>query len=182
MRLHRLTDGFLMFNPSKYKHPKDADPEYDKSLDDKRAFKYCIHLIAKQDYSKYKLTKKLKSKGYSQQVVGICVQKLLDLDYLREDDYTRMRILGIIKKGYGKRYVIQKCSQEKLIVDEVLIDEILEQEEICMDGILGYQVEKRTRNHNFDEMPQDVKYKTIDKIRRQLFSRGFDLEAIKRHI
>lgn len=171
-----------MFNPSKYKHPKDSDPDYDKSLDDKRAFKYCIHLIAKQDYSKFKLSQKLISKGYSQTVVDICVKKLQDLDYLREADYTRMRVLGIIKKGYGTRYVIQKCSQENLVVDESLIYEILEQEEICMDNILSYQVEKRTRGHNFEQMPQDVKYKTISKIRTQLFSRGFDLEAIKRHI
>lgn len=156
--------------------------EYDKSQDSKRAFKYCIHLLAKCDYSTHKLSQKLLSKKYTQAVVDICISKLLDLDYLREESYIRMRILGLAKKGYGVGYIIQKCHSEKLEVDEDLIYQHLEAEGLNEESIFLYQLEKKTRNLDFDTMPQEEIYKTKDKIKRNLFSRGFSFDLIKKHI
>lgn len=166
----------------KFYHPKDSDPDYDKSLDDKRAYNYCIHLIAKQDYSKFKLSRKLRSKGYQQSVVDICIEKLIELKYLQEDEYTRMRVIGLAKKGYGVRYIIQKCREEALELSESEVYEILEIAELDEDEILAYQVEKKLRNYDLDSLPNDQRFKLQTKITRSLMTRGFDLDAIKRHL
>lgn len=163
-------------------YEKSNASDYDKSLDDKRAFRYCIHLIAKQDYSIFKLSRKLKSKNYQQSVVDICIDKLQELGYLQENEYKRARVLGIAKKGYGVRYIKQKCQEEKLEATEQYIYELLEENELDEFEILLYQVEKKIRNLDFTLMDNDQRWKETQKIKRQLIARGFEFQDVSNAI
>lgn len=155
---------------------------YDKSFDSKRALRYSIHLLARQDYSVFKLSQKLKSKKYDISIINQCIQKLEALGYLNEENYTRLKIRSLAKRGYGKRYILQRCEMEKLSLDENLIDEVFFQEKLDEDLILQAQIEKKTRHLNPSSLSPEESKKTREKIMRSLMGRGFSYDKIKRFL
>lgn len=153
--------------------------DYDKSLDTKRAFRYCIHLLAKRDYSKFKLSQKLLSKQYQVSVVEQCIEKLIKLKYLNEDNYLRLKIKSLLNRGYGINYILQKCQEEKLLLSEQHIFDVMEEENLTEADILKKQIQKKTRSLDFDSMPKELAYKHRVKITRSLITRGFNYQMIK---
>ena len=78
----------------------------------KKAYSYAIKLLTKRDYSKFKLSEKLKSKDFTSDEISDVIEYLLEKKYLREDYYLEARVKGLLRKNYGAYYIIQKLQQE----------------------------------------------------------------------
>ena len=68
--------------------------------DARRIYNYCIHLLARQDYSEYKLRQKLRSKPQNlPHMIDEAIEKLKDKGLLREEAYRRLFIRKWMMKG-----------------------------------------------------------------------------------
>tara|TARA_B100001971_G_scaffold213155_1_gene245466 strand:+ start:43726 stop:44277 length:552 start_codon:yes stop_codon:yes gene_type:complete len=152
--------------------PKDSEVEY------KEAYNYSIYLLSKRDYSKYKLTKKFKSRKYSKETIERVLQKVIDQGYLREEAYTTMRIKTLLYKGYSNYFITQKLMEEQLEVDEAWINSLREENHISTDESINYLIDKKLR---LKDIPQDKEqfYKLRDKVIRFLVSKGHNYQSAK---
>ena len=65
------------------------------------AYMDAIKLLAKKDYSEYKLRKKLKEKLHDSESIDEAIQEVTEKKYLREDYYIEARIRGLMRKNYS---------------------------------------------------------------------------------
>lgn len=127
-----------------------------------------IKLLAKRDYSEYKLSHKLREKKFSKDEIAKTIQEVLDLNYLREDEYRKSRVQGLIRKAYAPDYIIQKMAQEFCETNEEEIQEIMNEMKFNQRDQIKYLVEKKTRGLS----QRDYDQKTKEKVIRFLISKG----------
>lgn len=157
---------------------KDQDSKSDPEVEYKEAYNYCIYLLSKRDYSKYKITKKLNSRKYSIETKEKVIQKIIDQGYLREEAYTTMRIKTLLYKGYANFFIKQKLAEEKLEVDDHRIDQLREENHISNHESIHYLLDKKLR---YKEIPEDKEqyYKLRDKVIRFLISKGHNYQEAR---
>jgi SOS response regulatory protein OraA/RecX len=141
-----------------------------------RLYNYCIHLLARQDYSEFKLKQKLKSKkdNLSHEIDEV-ISKLVDQGLLREENYKRLFIRKWMHKGESEQKIRRRGSQEKL---EFTIEEFeLVRKELFFDDNDSIEklIAKKLRSKT---IPQDrlEKFKLRDKVLRYLISKGHSFE------
>src|SRR5690606_29079025 len=76
----------------------------------KTCYQYSLDLLARRDYSKYKLTQKLRSREFTDEEIEDTIENLVKKNYLREEEYQRMRVQGMLIKGYANSFIKQKCA------------------------------------------------------------------------
>lgn len=147
----------------------EKDPEF------KEAYNYCVFLLSKRDYSKYKIQQKLKSRKYSEDNIKEVIQLLVDQNYLREEAYLRMRIKTLLYKGVSNYYIKQKLSQEKLNASDEYIDALREENHMSKEDSLEYLLNKKLRGK---EIPQEyeAKAKLKNNVLRFLISKGHSFQ------
>src|SRR5690606_28514099 len=80
-----------------------------------RIYNYSIHLIARQDYSEYKLRQKLLSKpDNSREEVDEVITALKEKSLINEEAYKRLFIRKWMFKGESEDKIRMRGSQEKL--------------------------------------------------------------------
>lgn len=147
-----------------------------------RIYNYCIHLLARQDYSEFKLRQKLRSKPQNlPHEIEEALVKLKANGLLREENYRRLFIRKWMMKGESEQKIRQRGAQEKI--------EFTSEEFRAIEIELGFTdedsleklVEKKLR---FKDIPRDPKekFKLRDKVLRYLISKGHSYEEAKRSI
>ena len=98
-----------LFNEDLNQPPRESKDNSKKALD------YAIRILSIKDYSIYKMKMKLKERKFSPEEIDVTINKLLEYNYLREEEYARMRIKQLLVKGFSNSYILQKLSQEGLV-------------------------------------------------------------------
>lgn len=144
----------------------------------KEAYNYSIFLLSKRDYSIYKMEQKLSSRKYDCEIIKDVINKLLELNYLREEEYKNSKIKSLLIKGYSNSFIIKKLEIEKLEATNEQIDQIRNNQSITSQDSLDYLVQKKLRGKvipdNFDD-----KMKLKRKILNFLASKGYSYQEAK---
>lgn len=144
-------------------------------MNSKTAYNYSISLITRQDYSEYKMRKKLSEREYDEEEIDETIEKLFDQNYLREEEYTRQRIKGMLVKGYANRHILQKLKSEHLEPDESIINEIRSEQGFEVPSEVNRLIDKKLR---YKEIPTDYEgsNKLKQKVLRFLLSKGYSYQ------
>lgn len=142
------------------------------------AYNDSIKLLCRKDYSEYKLRKKLIEKNHSQEDIDEAIDSLIEMKYLREEEYRRARVLGLLYKGYAPRYIIQKMNEEKCPTTEHEIYEIMEEKNLNLSSQVQMLVEKKQRFVEIDKLSYEEKSKLKAKTMRYLISKGYQYDNI----
>lgn len=135
----------------------------------KKCYNSALAYLARRDYSRSKLKKKLRERDHDQDVINQVIEKLLEQNYLREDLYKEARIKGFIRKGYsfyavGKKLAAEACSATDEEIQNVAYEMGLDEETILQE-----LVEKKVRI-DYDFVPN--KQKLRDRTLRYAATRG----------
>jgi SOS response regulatory protein OraA/RecX len=144
-----------------------------------RIYNYSIHLLARQDYSEYKLKQKLRSKKDNlPHEVDEVLAKLKEKGLLREEAYRRLFIRKWMIKGEAKDKIRQRGGMEKLKFEDGEFERVSQELGISDDDNLEKLVMKKLRGK---DVPKDRegKQKLRDKVVRFLLSKGHSYSEIK---
>lgn len=147
-----------------------------------RIYNYCIHLLARQDYSEFKLRQKLRSKPQNlPHEIEEALEKLKANGLLREENYRRLFIRKWMMKGESEQKIRQRGAQEKIEFSSEEFRAIEIELGFTDEDSLEKLVEKKLR---FKDIPSDPKekFKLRDKVLRYLISKGHSYEEAKRSI
>lgn len=141
----------------------------------KKCYFAAIRLLAKKDYSQYKLSKKLKEKNYPSEIIKEVIDELVEKKYLQEEEYVRSRMKFLMRKGYSKEFIKLTLQKEHLRFTTIFFEDILQefnyQDENQIKGLL----EKKILQRKLGELPEKERNKIFNFIQR----RGFSYEKIK---
>lgn len=150
--------------------------------DVRRIYNYCIHLIARQDYSEYKLRKKLRSKPQNlPHQIDEAIEKLKAKGLLREESYRRLFIRKWMLKGESEDKIRKRGSQEKLTFEDGEFEICAQELGFTDDESLEKLVAKKLRSKEIPKNPAE-KFKLRDKVLRFLISKGHSFEDSKKSL
>ena len=138
------------------------------------AFQYAIKLLSIRDYSEFKITTKLKDRGFDHDDIINTIERLKNLNYLREEEYLRIRIKQLLVKGHSNQYILLKCHEEKINPSEELINSIRVDQGLDSSSAITRLIDKKLRYKN---IPQDfkTKQKLKAKVANFLLTKGHNL-------
>lgn len=139
-----------------------------EQTDTHRCYLAAIRLLARQDYSEYKLRKKLKEKKFIEEDIDKTIQEVIELNYLQEHEYRKARIRGFLRKGLADSFIFQKLAQEFCTTTQDEIDTIREEIGLSEQDQIQELLEKKLRGQNMEDLPINEKAKVI----RFLSSKG----------
>jgi regulatory protein len=141
------------------------------------AYQYSLRLLAQRDYSQKKLTKKLLEKSFEAEEINQAISKLVENNYLREEEYKRAKTRYYLKKGYSPQLTQKKLSQElEISTDE--IHEIAHEASISSADKMQELIQKKIKINNLQSLDYESKTKLILKAKRFLYSKGYSFEQI----
>ena len=111
------------------------------------AYNAAIKLLSKRDYSRFKLSEKLSSKGFSSTEIDEAVTLVIEKKFLQEDNYIAGRLRSLILKNYGHHYLEQKLLSEHLECNEQLIDHAYQDLGISPEQQIISIAEKKTSQY-----------------------------------
>ena len=150
--------------------------------DARRIYNYCVHLLARQDYSEYKLRQKLRSKPQNlPHMIDGAITKLKDKGLLREEAYRRLFIRKWMMKGESEEKIKKRGAMEKLQFEDDEFEKISEELGFTDDESIEKLVAKKLRGKAIPANPEE-KYKLRDKTLRFLISKGHGYEESKKAI
>lgn len=152
----------------------------EESGDARRIYNYCIHLLARQDYSEYKLRQKLRSKPQNlPHMIDEALNKLKDKGLLREEAYRRLFIRKWMMKGESEDKIRQRGAMEKLKFESEEFQNVIAELGISEDDNIEKLVAKKLRSK---EIPTDFaeRQKLKEKVLRFLISKGHDYSDAKK--
>lgn len=156
--------------------PTESELFKNKPTEEKTPHKKCydsaLAHLARKDYSRYKLRKKLIEKGHDRAVADEVLDELIDKRYLREELYREGRIKGLLRKGYSYSAVSYKMSQEMCPASEDEIAEVANEMELGPNNQLWELISKKVRiDYDFVSNKKKLKERTL----RYVVSRGHSL-------
>lgn len=150
--------------------------------DVRRIYNYCVHLIARQDYSEYKLRQKLRSKPQNlPHMIDEAIEKIKAKGLLREESYRRLFIRKWMMKGESEDKIRKRGSMEKLVFEaeefENAAMELGISEEESIDKLVAKKLRSKTIPTDWQE-----KAKLRDKTLRFLISKGHGFSESRKAI
>ncbi|HXH31654.1 MAG TPA: regulatory protein RecX [Bacteriovoracaceae bacterium] len=145
-----------------------------------KIYSYCIYLLARQDYSEFKLRQKLRQKKeYLPHEIEETVTQLKEKGYLREAGYRRLFIRKWMQKGESEQKIRQRGNMEKLQFEPEEFIEVEKELGFNDEDSIEKLVEKKLRSK---EIPTDAKEKSKlkDKVLRFLISKGHGYDEAKK--
>ena len=145
-----------------------------------RIYNYSIHLIARQDYSEFKLRRKLRSKkdNLPHEVEEVLVA-LKEKGLLKEENYRRLFIRKWMMKGESEDKIKKRGNMEKLQFQEEEFRNVELELGFTDEDSIEKLVEKKLRAKEIPSSPIE-KRKLQDKVLRFLISKGHDYSAAKK--
>jgi regulatory protein len=138
------------------------------------ALEYSIKLLAKRDYSKFKLVQKLESRDYNSEEIDLALKILIDKKYLREDVYTEDKAVSLIIRKYGNEYIHQKLLEENLTITNEELTKLRIERDLLEFDVITYLLESRLALEKNKTLQQ-----SLSKISNYLFSRGFNESQVQ---
>lgn len=151
-----------------------------ETQDARRIYNYCVHLIARQDYSEYKLRQKLRSKPQNlPHMIDEAIKKIKDKGLLREESYRRLFIRKWMQKGESEEKIRMRGAQEKLTFESEEFELVEKELGFSDEDSIQKLVEKKLRSK---EIPSEYveKRKLHDKVLRFLISKGHSFDDSKK--
>lgn len=145
-----------------------------------RIYNYSIHLIARQDYSEFKLRQKLRSKKDNlPHEIDEVIEKLKERGLLREESYRRLFIRKWMIKGEAEDKIRKRGAMEQLQFEDEEFRAATQELGFSDEESLEKLVAKKLRSK---DIPEDYegKFKLRDKILRFLISKGHSFDDSKR--
>lgn len=161
---------------------KDKPVHTEEYGDVRRIYNYCVHLIARQDYSEYKLRQKLRSKPQNlPHMIDEAIEKIKAKGLLREEAYRRLFIRKWMMKGESEDKIRKRGSIEKLQFEDHEFEMCEQELGFSDEDSIEKLVAKKLR---LKEIPSDSKekYKLRDKVLRFLISKGHSYEDSKKSV
>lgn len=148
-----------------------------------RIYNYCIHLLARQDYSEFKLKQKLRrsKKENLPHEIDEAIEKLKEKGLLKEESYRRLFIRKWIMKGESEQKIRMRGAQEKLKFDSEEFSLIEAELGISEEDNIEKLISKKLRMKDIPTDPAE-KFKLRDKVLRFLISKGHSYEEAKRSL
>lgn len=144
-----------------------------------RIYNYCIHLLARQDYSEYKLRQKLKSKPQNlPHEIEEAIAKVKANGLLREENYRRLFIRKWIMKGESEDKIRKRGAMEKLEFQSEEFEQASAELGISEDDNIEKLVTKKLRSKEIPKDPLERR-KLKDKVLRYLISKGHSYDDAK---
>lgn len=141
---------------------KNSSSAYIKALD----------LLARRSYSKLKLNNKLQEKGFDPVEIKDAIEKLEELNYIKEDYYKRSKIINLMRKGHSVKFIKYFLKREDQIETQSSdILDIFGEFDLTEEDLIKKLIEKKfteevKKNHD--------KIKAKNKILRFLQNKGHD--------
>lgn len=145
-----------------------------------RIYNYSIHLLARQDYSEFKLKQKLRSKKNNlPHEIDEVILALKGKGLLKEANYRRLFIRKWMMKGESEDKIKKRGGMEKLQFESEEFRAIEIELGFTDDDSIDKLINKKLRAK---EIPQDYaeKRKLQDKVLRFLISKGHGFEESKK--
>lgn len=145
-----------------------------------RIYNYSIHLLARQDYSEFKLRRKLRSKKDNlPHEVEEVLETLKAKGLLREESYRRLFIRKWMMKGEAEDKIRKRGAMEKLAFEDDEFRNVERELGFTDDESIEKLIQKKLRSK---EIPKDFteKNKLRDKVLRFLISKGHSYEDSKK--
>lgn len=144
-----------------------------------RIYNYSIHLLARQDYSEFKLRRKLRSKKDNlphevEEVLLVLKEKGL----IREESYRRLFIRKWMMKGESEDKIKKRGSMEKLVFEEDEFKKVELELGFNDDDSIEKLISKKLRAKVIPEDKKE-KYKLRDKTLRFLISKGHGFQEAR---
>ncbi len=161
---------------------KVATPRPEDDPDVRRIYNYCVHLIARQDYSEHKLRQKLRSKPQNlPHMIEEAILKIKTKGLLREENYRRLFIRKWMMKGESEEKIRMRGAMEKLQFEDDEFETVTVELGFSGQDSLEKLIIKKLR---VKEIPTDAKerYKLKDKVMRFLISKGHGFGEAKEAI
>lgn len=146
------------------------DNQKNQKYDHQRAYSYTVKLLTGRDYSEKKLREKLQLKKYPRNIIDEVLSEIKERGFLREESYVEARIKAFMNKGYSKRYILQKISQEAEQINQETITEIFNEYRTTEEDQVKRLIQKKIPKIlpiDFEE-----KKKVFQKILRFVVSKG----------
>ena len=151
-----------------------------KESSQKSAYLYAIKLLAKRDYSIYKLTNKLKERNYESDHISASINKIVDLGFLKEDLYIEARIISLMLKGLHPSYIQLKLAEEELSVSEENILEVFSQYPLTIkEQVQSLLTKKLPRDGAYKQLDNESKEKVKQRAYRHAISKGHDFSEVE---
>jgi len=145
-----------------------------------RIYNYSIHLLARQDYSEFKLKQKLRSKKDNlPHEIEEVLQTLKARGLLREENYRRLFIRKWMMKGESEDKIRQRAAMEKLQFESDEFKMIENELGFTDEDSLQKLIEKKLRSK---EIPDNYEEKMAlrNKVLRFLVTKGHSFDDCKR--
>ncbi|MCM2349540.1 MAG: recombination regulator RecX [Bacteriovoracaceae bacterium] len=144
-----------------------------------RIYNYSIHLLARQDYSEFKLRTKLRSKKDNlPHEIDEVIAALKTRGLLREENYRRLFIRKWMIKGEAEDKIRKRGAQEKLEFSTEEFTQVEQELGISDEDNLEKLVAKKLRSKEIPSSPLE-KQILRDKVLRFLISKGHDYSDAK---
>ncbi len=147
--------------------------------DFKKAYYYAIRLLTKRDYSQHKMTEKLFSQKFEQEIVDQVIKTIIEKNFLQEDAYAKARIKSLMQRGYSPEVIQLKLNEEKVIYEYSAIDEVFKEYKTCPKIQIRELLEKKLRSKTNADI---VDFNFRKKLLRYIISKGHDLDLANREI
>ena len=147
-------------------------------MQDPNAFDYSIKLLSKRDYSRFKLKQKLSQRNFTEEEIEEAIERLINLNYLREEDYARIRIKALLLSGYSNEFIQNKLEVEELFISDQLINTVREDNGLLQESSLDQLIEKKMRSKRIPNEPE-ARLKLKNKLLNFLVSKGHDYYDIE---
>lgn len=140
----------------------------------KRIYNYSIHLLARQDYSEFKLRAKLRSKKDNlPHEVDEVLEALKANGLLKEENYRRLFIRKWMMKGEAEDKIRKRGAQERLEFSAEEFELVEQELGFTDEDSIEKLVAKKLRSKEIPADPSE-KQKLRDKVLRFLISKGHD--------
>jgi SOS response regulatory protein OraA/RecX len=150
--------------------------------DVRRIYNYCVHLIARQDYSEHKLRQKLRSKPQNlPHMIDEAIAKIKAKGLLREESYRRLFIRKWMRKGESEDKIKKRGAMEKVTFEPSEFETVAQELGFTDDESIEKLVAKKLRSK---KIPTDwqAKAKLRDKTLRFLISKGHGFSEARKAI
>lgn len=136
--------------------------------------KYLFRLLAKRDYSIYRLKQKCKLKGLEREEYERTIQDFCDRGYINEFEYARSKVKSDLNRGVSVTRALAKLEQENILLSEQEISSITNELSYNKESQIDTLLEKKIRYLDVNEIKSDFEsfQKLKAKLLRHLISKG----------
>lgn len=144
----------------------------------KAPYQYSLRLLAKRDYSRFKLKQKLVARGFSTEDIECAIEELVEKNYLREEEYMRIRVKTLILNGHANKVIQHRLSSEELYPSDQFIDQLRSSNDMDSDSVINSLIEKKLRSKTIPK-DQEERNKLKNKLLNHLISKGYEYAEVK---